>query len=188
MIGNRTTEPRRPQVASRKAQVGRCHPMEFQIECVACGHAASVSAERLEAEVGEPVKINTINQVYARLTCMECGEGPVRVLDDRDRLIIDPEHLVECHKCRCPVEELRLAVQPKTNICAACMIGAVDAERKPPGVHIPDPIQLDDQRIRKVNKTCTRCGKKTVLRQNKRTLKRFLGCIGFPYCRWTRSV
>lgn len=162
--------------------------MEFQIECAACDHAARVSAERLESEVGAPVKLNTINQVYARLSCMECGEGPVRVLDQQDRLIIDPDHLVECQKCGCPVEKPRLEVQPNTNMCAACMSGAVNAEGRSTGTHIPEPIKLDDERIRKVDKNCTRCGKKTVLRQNKRTMKRFLGCSGFPYCRWTRSV
>jgi len=157
----------------------------LKLECCDCHHAITIDSGDLENLVGYPIKVTNVNQFYEKLTCSSCTGKAIKVWDSTDRLLIDPEHFNECRHCGLPIEYPRTQVLPDTNICATC---ASDIAEGKPKLHQPEPIQFDAERIPEHLKKCPTCNKKTILRTNRRTNQRFIGCSRFPTCRWTASV
>ena len=159
--------------------------LDLSLTCVSCNHSAGTTFHDLEQKVGERVHLANVNQLYHRLHCAACGATDVLVSDASGRTLVDPRNLVECRKCSYPIEHPRLQTNPNTNVCASC--AKQGAKPNLNQTHLPEVITLDRDRIPKDLRNCPDCGKNTVLRQNRRTLERFIGCSGFPYCRWTMS-
>lgn len=57
----------------------------------------------------------------------------------------------------------------------------------PPKRATSAPPQLTDRAVRKET-TCPKCGARLVERRNRQTGEPFLGCAGFPNCRYTRPI
>lgn len=157
----------------------------LKVECSDCSHIKTIRADDLEKMVGHEIKVTTVNRFYEKLTCGSCSGKAIRVWDANDRLLIDPEHYSECRQCGLAIEYPRIQALPGTNICAGC---ASDITDERPKTHQPEPIQFDAERIPERLKKCPTCSKKTILRMNRRTGERFVGCSGFPGCRWTSSI
>jgi hypothetical protein len=68
---------------------------------------------------------------------------------------------------------------PGTHLCVKC---AEEAERLPPQEPWPRP----PPHLRRC--PWPNCGKPTEIRENRTTGQRFVGCTGFPRCRWTTDL
>ena len=157
----------------------------LKVVCSECNHTKVLHSGDLEKILGSGVKVTTVNQFYGKLTCSACSSKAIRVSDANDRLLIDPEHYSECRRCGLPIEYPRIQALPETNVCADC---ASDTTEKSPKTHQPEPIKFDSELIPEHLKKCPSCGKATILRMNRRTKERFVGCSSFPRCRLTSKV
>lgn len=150
---------------------------QLRLECVSCNHEGVVMADVLEEKLGEELTVNNVSAIYNQFSCAECQQSSVRIYDDTDRLLIDPENIAPCYVCHSPIVAPRLEAQPETNVCTVC----AEENARPP-VDPPYPQPPADQKI------CPRCGNPTVVRQNSQDLNYFLGCTSFPKCRWAAEL
>jgi len=150
---------------------------KLKLECRRCDHRSEMSGALLEERLDEPLSIRSVGQLYGRLRCSQCGRSEVRVLDDAGHLLINPTAITPCALCGQPIPLPRLSAMPNSNVCLACAAGATERPHDPP---YPMP-PADRQK-------CLFCGRSTIVRQNKEDEDFFLGCTGFPKCRWTNSL
>lgn len=144
------------------------------IECGECDHSAVLDEDRFAEMIGDDLSIKTVSKLFPRLRCSKCGSRTIFIKDERERVIIDPRDIVSCKSCGLPIPLPRLAAMPGTNICPSC---AIEGVKPQPQAAYPQPP--DDMR------ECPRCGLPTVVRQNEEDRNYFIGCTGFPKCRWT---
>jgi len=149
----------------------------LKFECRHCAHRGEIDGALLGQRLGEPLSIRSVGQLYGRLRCSQCGASEVRVLDDAGHPLLDPTAITPCVVCGQPIPLPRLSAMPNSNVCLAC---AVDAAKQP--LDPPYPMPPADRQ------KCLRCGRSTIVRQNKEDEDFFLGCTGFPKCRWTNSL
>jgi hypothetical protein len=124
-----------------------------------------------------PGVVDRPNQGRSRRYCSaksSPGE-PSRIADDAGLILVDPASLTSCRACGFPIPLPRLGALPGTNVCGAC---AAEGAKPRPAPAYPQPPA---DRVK-----CPRCGKPTVVRQNSEDQGFFLGCTGFPTCRWTQ--
>jgi len=155
-------------------------------KCSSCGHVGDLNLSTLSKLIDSVVSITNINQAYDKIICSKCQSKHVCIEDNNGRIIIDPEHLNECVECNCPIEYPRLKAQPDTNVCASCMRDF--SEKNKIKTHNPKEVIFDEQLIPDDLKKCGKCSKNTVVRRNRVSDRKFIGCTGFPNCRWTHSL
>jgi ssDNA-binding Zn-finger/Zn-ribbon topoisomerase 1 len=144
------------------------------LECLKCSRQVSLDAAVFNSRLDQPLSINSVGQLHGRLRCSQCGSREVLIKDETGRVLVDPAAIVLCHECGNPIPLPRLEAMPGTSICVSC---ANEGAKAPPAPHYPQP-PADKQK-------CPRCGSPTIVRQNNEDLGFFLGCTGFPNCRWT---
>ena len=157
----------------------------LKVKCVDCHHTLTLASSELEEFTEHEIKISNINQFYNKLNCTSCSGTALMIWDSNDRLLFDPDHISECIHCLLPIEFPRIQALPETNICADC---ARKAAAGIPAFHQPETIKFDSELVPPKFKKCPSCKKTTILRTNRRTKERFIGCSGFPKCRWTSSL
>ena len=143
------------------------------LKCREWPHSAVVDGGDLEARIHEALTMRTIPELFGLLRCANFGLKKIAISDERSRLLVDLENLTLCQVCGKPIPLPRLAALPQTRACAA---HAEDAERPPqPPPHLrrcPWP----------------NCRKPTEVRENRTTGERYVGCTGYPRCRWTSDL
>jgi hypothetical protein len=147
------------------------------LECCKCGRQVSLNAASVESRLDEPLSMNNVGQLYGKLRCSNCASRQVRISDDAGRMLIDPATLKPCRIFGCAIPMPRLKAMPGTDTCVSC---AFSGARQPVAIPYPHP-PLDKQK-------CPRCGSPTIVRQNNEDQGYFLGCTGFPKCRWTTPL
>jgi hypothetical protein len=143
------------------------------LACKGCGRESTVDGAALQGRSSEPLTLANVGRLYGRLRCSACSSREVQISDEAGRLLIDPNALTRCRLCALPIPLPRLQAMPGANTCAAC---AADLSGAAPPPRHPQP-PADKTR-------CPRCGHPTVVRENE-DQEYFLGCTGFPKCRWT---
>lgn len=144
------------------------------LECSECGRQARLDAASVESRLDEPLSMNNVGRLYGKLRCSNCASRKIKISDDAGRVLIDPASLTPCRVCGGPIPLPRLKAMPGTDRCVPC---AVEGAKQPVAPPYPQP-PVDKQ-------TCPRCTSPTIVRQNNEDQGYFLGCTGFPKCRWT---
>ena len=144
------------------------------IECSTCGHQSKLNAIDLEDRIDDELTFDTVGGIFKRFICRSCRGRSIKVYDDSARLLIDSANLIPCQSCGDPILLPRTRAVPGTTMCSRC---AIEASALPkPSPHPQPPADKTK---------CPRCGLPTIVRQNPETSDYFLGCTGFPTCRWT---
>jgi hypothetical protein len=144
------------------------------LECSECRRQASLDAASVEFRLDEPLSMKNASLLYGKLRCSNCASREIKIRDDVGRVLIDPASLTRCRVCGEPIPLPRLKAMPGTDRCVRC---AVEGAKHPVAPPYPQP-PVDKQ-------TCPRCTSPTIVRQNNEDQHYFLGCTGFPKCRWT---
>jgi hypothetical protein len=139
-----------------------------------CGHAADLDAARFSQFTSEGLNANSVSGAYGKFRCRRCGSRETRVEDDSQRVLIDPDSIVVCRDCGCPIPLPRLAARPGTTLCTICTDDNAASLRAPA---YPQPADKD--------RKCPRCGHPTVVREPKGGGDYFLACTSYPACHWT---
>jgi len=158
----------------------------FKAHCQSCDSCTEVNLVQFLDPQGESVGERQVNQIYEQLSCEKCNSSFIKVSDSTGRVIIDPLNLSPCRICGCPIEVPRKVALPETNICSNCIVD--NNEHGDVAKHIPEPIRLDEDLIPDELKSCPKCGSRTLLKRNRKTQERFIGCLAFPVCRWGASL
>lgn len=144
------------------------------IQCSTCGHQSKINAIDLEDRIDDELTFDTVGGILERFICRPCRGRSVKVYDDSARLLIDSANLILCQSCGDPILLPRIGAVPGTTMCSGC---AIESSALPkPSPHPQPPADKTK---------CPRCGLPTIVRQNPETSDYFLGCTGFPKCRWT---
>ena len=157
---------------------------EFCLECLECGH--SVIRERsyllgLVGDIKDP-KISNLNSVMMRFKCSKCLGRLVR-LKSGLTVYFDSSRIISCVSCKLPIPIPRIELVSNASTCADCAEEANESIAK--GTLFPNvPIGMRGK--------CPTCEKKAakgivVVYQNAKDKEFFLGCSGFPRCRWSTN-
>ena len=158
----------------------------LRVACRDCGRAGTVPEAALATWLGEAPTMRNIREALARLICSAPGcrsrRSDVWAAGEGGAQLIDADCHRVCDHCGLPRLLAELRQHPGTNRCPACVTvakaaeAAADAERTrhptPPAGH----------------ERCPRCRKPTIVREPKEGGRYFLGCTGFPACRWGRDL
>ena len=147
------------------------------LACIDCGRAAQVSAEVLERQLDEPPTLVNIASAWPKFKCRACGSKRIRLSDESGRLLVDPDSHLKCGSCGLPIIRPRLEAMPQASVCQQCAENLATPELTPQ--HPSPPPELSK---------CLQCGNLTVVRENSEDGSYFIGCTGFPRCRWTASL
>ena len=147
------------------------------LNCSKCGRQGNLDGQLAESRLDEPLSMNTVGRLYKKLRCSGCGSREIRISDEAGRLLLDPASITPCRVCGCPIPLPRLDAMPGADMCVPC---AAEGAKPPPVPRYPQP-PADKQK-------CPRCGDPTIVRQNNEDRGFFLGCTGFPKCRWTQPL
>jgi len=158
----------------------------FRFKCTSCSHEASYNLAQLKVRFGFEVNSSNINQTYGDYSCTECESPDIQVKDQTGKVLIDPKKIKECSQCGYPITGPRLQAQPTTNVCVSCA-SDLSANREP-AIHQPEAISFQRDLLPQELKFCGKCGKPSVVRQNRQTKDTFVGCSDFPNCRWTHKL
>lgn len=125
-----------------------------------------------------------IREALARLVCTGCSSKrcDAWAAGDGGAQLIDADQYRVCDRCGLPRLLAELWAHPAATLCPRCIAearasaAAADAERTrhpapPPG-----------------HERCPRCRKPAIVREPKEGGPYFLGCTGFPACRWSRDL
>jgi ssDNA-binding Zn-finger/Zn-ribbon topoisomerase 1 len=144
------------------------------IECSTCGRRTKVDGADLGNRIDDELSFDTVGRIVKRLVCGSCRARSIKVYDDSARLLVDTANTPLCRVCGDPILLPRIRALPTTTLCGHCATEAsVQTQPRP----YPQPPA---QRSK-----CPRCGRPTIVRENSKDADYFLGCTGFPTCRWT---
>jgi ssDNA-binding Zn-finger/Zn-ribbon topoisomerase 1 len=144
------------------------------LECSACGRRLQMQGAELENRIDDELTFDTVAHVLKRLVCRSCRGRSIRVYDDSSRLLLDTADTTNCRICDDPILLPRIRALPGTTLCARC---ATEASMQAQPATYPQP-PADRAK-------CPRCRQPTIVRENSKDASYFLGCTGFPACRWT---
>ncbi len=162
------------------------NPAKILKVCVACKQSTDLDLDLKSDEFGITVDENSVNQIYETLFCDHCEAATIKLMRADGITLIDPKNITPCSNCGNPILIPRLEAQPDTNICTFCLLAL--EEDDPDKKHRPEPIRFDADLIPKELKQCPKCGSRTLLRKNRKTGERFIGCLAFPVCHWTSKI
>jgi hypothetical protein len=150
---------------------------ELFLECMKCGHTGSVSGQVLENKLGDTPTFDNITEIITNFVCAKCRSKQVRVFEADDRILFDPSDLRRCEACNNIILAPRIRTFPTTSLCHLC---AQEKEKpyKDPGYPMPPPSLAK----------CPRCHRPSIVRQGSTNDEFFIGCTGFPSCRWTSAL
>ena len=149
----------------------------LKLECKDCAHRAFADSEVIKRCLGEALSYNNIAEIFSKFSCSKCKGRRVRAFDDLDRLLIDSENIRRCQVCDLPILLLRIQTLPETAKCQTCADEGAQPRRPPPYPTPPPSLSV-----------CPRCKRKTIVRENSVDNNYFIGCTGFPKCRWTADL
>lgn len=155
----------------------------LRVTCRDCGRTAPVAEDALAAWLGEAPTMRTIRAALGHLVCSACGSRryDAWVAGAEGRQLLDADHTRTCRHCGLPrlLDELR--ARPTAEVCALCAELAKAEEEAARAKPWPMPPAGHEK--------CPRCGRPTIVRESKDAPGAyFLGCTGFPACRWTGDM
>ncbi|MBX9699532.1 MAG: hypothetical protein K2X74_08845 [Acetobacteraceae bacterium] len=158
----------------------------LRVACRDCGRAGTVPEAALTTWLGEQPTMLNIRDVLARLICSAPGcrsrRSDVWAAGEGGAQLIAADCYRVCDRCGLPRLLAELEKHPGRTLCPACFIAvaaeATNAKAKG-AIHPMPPPGIE---------RCPRCGKPTIVREPKEGGPYFLGCTGFPSCRWNCNL
>jgi len=151
--------------------------VQVQLTCTHCDHQGAVDGELLTQRLGEALTYSNIAGLSGEFKCGACGSKSIAVSDDQGILLLDPNNVRICQACALPIVFPRLQAVPNTSLCQSCAEEGEQPER-------PSPYPMPPPEL----STCPRCESPSVVRENSQDGNYFIGCTGFPKCRWTEEL
>jgi ssDNA-binding Zn-finger/Zn-ribbon topoisomerase 1 len=155
--------------------------LEVAAECMGCGHSIRLSKQVAVRLFGPSIaqgclpSASAIGGARSRLVCSSCRRREPFVVVRRKEppktpAVARPEQARRCMRCGCEIPRARLEALPEATECVDC---AEDRERT--------------RSVGEVLGRCPLCGEQLVRRYRRPggPGRSFVGCSGFPNCRYS---